>query len=191
MGFPTQLRDTITAWVERRLTSLTSKTFTKKFTQAQFPMCPRPTQWGINKTYVSCKEQSILLILLWNIRWLLWSTYCGYILVVPFCYTRIFIFRKFYKHPGSDKHQEDNLRQRRRRNVVSFSCNMAIWGVEALATCVVSEETPKCIIIMILSQSHLSRSWPVAALSRITPPAAWWPLPTSPSLVECRPVSTF
>lgn len=75
------------------------------------------------------------------IRWLLWSTYCGYILVVPFCYIRIFIYRKFYKHPGSEKHQEDNLRQRRRRNVVSFSCNMAIWAVEALATCVVSEKT--------------------------------------------------
>ena len=137
------------------------------------------------RTYVSSKA---FLILVWNIRWLLWSTYCGYILVVPFCYTRIFIFRKFYNHPGSDKHQEDNLRQRRRRNVVTFSCNMAIWGVEAAATCVVSEETPQKVLLI---RSHLARSWRVAALLRITPPAAWWPLPTSPSPVECRPVSTF
>ena len=70
---------------------------------------------------------------------MLWSIYCGYILVVPFCYIRIFIYRKFYKFPGSGNH-EDELRRRRRRNVVSFSCNMAIWLVEAVCTCVVSHE---------------------------------------------------
>ena len=72
--------------------------------------------------------------LLSQIRWLLWFLYCCYILTVPFCYIRIFVWRKFQKFPGSGKFQEEEILRRRKRNVVTFSYNMIIWLVEAICT---------------------------------------------------------
>ena len=181
MDFPTQQRDTTTAWGERRLTSLISETFTKKFTQDQFPMSPRPTQWGIELT-CSAKHSWFLCEILGGC--------CGPPIVATFLSCP-------FATQGSSFFESSTI------ILGQTNTKRITWGNDDRGTLWHSRvtwpsggwrlqppvwwDTQKVLLIT----SHLARSCLVAALSRITPPAAWSPLPTSPSPAECRPVSTF
>ena len=70
-------------------------------------------------------------------RIMLQSVYLLYIFVVPFCYTRIYIFRRNHIKPGSGKRHQERVEIQRRRNHVTFSYNMIIWIIEATCTIIV------------------------------------------------------
>ena len=59
-----------------------------------------------------------------NIRWLIFSLFYSYIVIVPLCYTRIYKLRKAMKKMGND------FEKRQKRNVVTFRYNMFIWAAE-------------------------------------------------------------
>ena len=71
------------------------------------------------------------------LRNLMMVSYCLYICIVPFCYTRVYIFRKNHVKPGAGKNHEEQVKVRRRRNHVTFSSNMAVWLIEAFSTIIV------------------------------------------------------
>ena len=60
----------------------------------------------------------------YNVRWLIFSLFYSYIVIVPLCYTRIYKFRKAMKKIGND------FEKRQKRNVVTFRYNMFIWAAE-------------------------------------------------------------
>ena len=57
-------------------------------------------------------------------RWLIFSLFYSYIVIVPLCYTRIYKLRKAMKKMGND------FEKRQKRNVVTFRYNMFIWAAE-------------------------------------------------------------
>ena len=61
---------------------------------------------------------------LYNVRWLIFSLFYSYIVIVPLCYTRIYKLRKAMKKMGND------FEKRQKRNVVTFRYNMFIWAAE-------------------------------------------------------------
>ena len=63
--------------------------------------------------------------------------YSLYLLVVPFCYIRIFLFRKSHVMPGHGKHHEEQVKKRRKRNHVTFTSNMIVWLVEVVSSLMV------------------------------------------------------
>ena len=71
------------------------------------------------------------------LRLLMFVSYTSYILIVPFCYTRIYIFRKNHVMPGQGKHHEEQVKRRRKRNNVTYVSNMMVWCVEAFSTILV------------------------------------------------------
>ena len=66
-------------------------------------------------------------------------SYGIYISIIPYCYTRIYIFRKNLVMPGNGKKHEEQVKMRRRRNHVTFTSNMAVWLIEAFTTVGVSK----------------------------------------------------
>ena len=58
------------------------------------------------------------------LRWLIFSLFYSYIVIVPLCYTRIYKLRKAMKKMGND------FEKRQKRNVVTFRYNMFIWAAE-------------------------------------------------------------
>ena len=64
--------------------------------------------------------------------------YFAYIIVVPYCYLRIYLFRRKHKMPGEpSKAQQAVLDQRRKRNHVTFLSNMIIWLIETICSVIV------------------------------------------------------
>ena len=61
---------------------------------------------------------------LYDVRWLIFSLFYSYIVIVPLCYTRIYKLRKAMKKMGND------FEKRQKRNVVTFRYNMFIWAAE-------------------------------------------------------------
>ena len=61
---------------------------------------------------------------LYDVRWLIFSLFYSYIVIVPLCYTRIYKLRKAMKKMGND------FEKRQKRNVVTFKYNMFIWAAE-------------------------------------------------------------
>ena len=64
----------------------------------------------------------------------MYVSYFSYIFVVPYFYTKIYIFRKNHVMPGQGKHHEEQVKKRRKRNNVTYTANMSVWMVEVLAT---------------------------------------------------------
>ena len=58
--------------------------------------------------------------------------YCIYLFIVPFAYIRIYRFRKKCHENGKDKSYQ------KKRNIVSFGYNMAVWLAEGVAMTFVS-----------------------------------------------------
>ena len=67
----------------------------------------------------------------------MWGSYSSYIIIVPFCYTKIFIFRRNHVMPGQGKHHEEQVKKRRKRNNVTYGSNMSVWVVEATSSVLV------------------------------------------------------
>ena len=70
-------------------------------------------------------------------RILLTIIYTLYIFVVPFCYIRVYIFRRNHVSPGTGKSHQDRVEHQRKRNHVTFSYNMVIWLIEVVSTIIV------------------------------------------------------
>ena len=57
-----------------------------------------------------------------------------FIIIVPYCYVKIYYFRKNLKIPGSNK---DAMDRNKKRNIVTFTYNMLVWIIEALSAAIV------------------------------------------------------
>ena len=64
--------------------------------------------------------------------------YFAYMIIVPYCYIRIFIFRRNHVRPGDGKVHQEKVEQRKRRNHVTFTCNMIVWLIQATCSLLVS-----------------------------------------------------
>ena len=121
-------------------------------------------------------------------RWLMAGFYLSFLIIVPFCYVKIYRYRQNLKVPGSGQRNAEVIKFRRSRNIVTFSYNITIWSVEAVSTCIV-------ILRYIIpnypcnSLSH-SRLWCAEFWSRITSGAASSRLATSPWPAASPPGST-
>ena len=76
----------------------------------------------------------------WNLfifRWLVYTLYFSFIIIVPFCYIKIFKHRKNLTIPGSGQTQKEMTKFRKSRNIVTFSYNITIWILETLAVILV------------------------------------------------------
>ena len=72
-------------------------------------------------------------------RWLLGILYNSFIIIVPYCYVKIYYFRKNLKTPGTRTGSVDkDMEKRKKRNIVTFSYNMLVWIIEALFAVIVS-----------------------------------------------------
>ena len=71
---------------------------------------------------------------MYNVRWLIFSLFYSYIVIVPLCYTRIYKFRKAMKKMGND------FEKRQKRNVVTFRYNMFIWAAELASVSVYNSQ---------------------------------------------------
>ena len=58
-----------------------------------------------------------------------------FIIVVPYCYVKIYYFRKNLKIPGNNKDAME--RNNKKRNIVTFTYNMLVWIIEALSAVIV------------------------------------------------------
>lgn len=59
--------------------------------------------------------------------------YNSFIFIVPYCYIKIYRYRKNLTIPGSGQRQKDLIKFRKLRNIVTFSYNITIWIVETLS----------------------------------------------------------
>ena len=73
---------------------------------------------------VATKFSKFAILLVPVCRWLIFSLFYSYIVIVPLCYTRIYKLRKAMKKMGND------FEKRQKRNVVTFRYNMFIWAAE-------------------------------------------------------------
>ena len=64
---------------------------------------------------------------------LIYTLYFSFIIIVPFCYIKIFWYRKNLTVPGSGKTQRELTKMRKSRNIVTFFYNITIWSVETLS----------------------------------------------------------
>ena len=78
--------------------------------------------------------QSLVSILF---RWLIFAFYFSYIIIVPYCYIKIYQYRKNLTAPGCGQGHKELTKLRKARNIVTFSYNITIWGLEALSTLLV------------------------------------------------------
>ena len=124
-------KDMWSVWEEKRSMSLTSMISMSKNPLGPSPIFPSLHSQGWFHSI------GFIVALNFKFRLLMYLSYSLYIFIVPFCYTRIFIFRKNHVMPGSGKHHEEQVKQRRKRNNVTYSSNMLVWLVEALSTSVV------------------------------------------------------
>ena len=70
-------------------------------------------------------------------RWLVYTLYFSFIVIVPFCYIKIFQYRKNLTIPGSGQTQKEMTKFRKSRNIVTFSYNITIWIFETLSAILV------------------------------------------------------
>ena len=70
-------------------------------------------------------------------RWLVYTLYFSFIVIVPFCYIKIFQYRKNLTIPGSGQTQKEMTKFRKSRNIVTFSYNITIWILETLSAILV------------------------------------------------------
>ena len=68
------------------------------------------------------------------IRWIHWILFYSYMLIVPYCYVRIFLYRHKKVKPGtaSSVGKKDEI-HRKHRNFVTFKYNISIWLMEIFA----------------------------------------------------------
>ena len=66
-------------------------------------------------------------------RWISNLLYFSYIIIVPFCYLKIYRYRRTQVVPGCGPSQERLQENRRQRNVVTFGYNMTTWLAETTA----------------------------------------------------------
>ena len=59
-------------------------------------------------------------------------------LVVPYCYIRIFLFRKRHRPAGLT---ETNWAARRKTNMMMFTNNMTVWLIEFASVFIVSQSS--------------------------------------------------
>ena len=64
--------------------------------------------------------------------------YLAFMIIVPFCYVKIYLYRRNLIVPGLGKRTAEVTKFRRSRNIVTFSYNITIWSVEAVSTFIVS-----------------------------------------------------
>ena len=57
----------------------------------------------------------------------------SYMLIVPYCYVRIFIYRHMRVKPGSAGAGNKDELHRKHRNFVTFKYNISIWLMEIFA----------------------------------------------------------
>lgn len=60
--------------------------------------------------------------------------YNFFIVIVPYCYVKIYYFCKNLKIPAMDNNL---VQKRKKRNIVTFSYNMLVWIIEALFAVIV------------------------------------------------------
>ena len=67
-------------------------------------------------------------------RWLHWILNYSYMIIVPYCYIRIFLFRKNRVAPGEKTMvvKREEIRKRK-RNAVTFKYNISIWILETFS----------------------------------------------------------
>ena len=69
-----------------------------------------------------------------TIRWLHWMLNYSYMIIVPYCYIKIFLFRKNRVTPGEKTavgKKED--KRKKKRNVVTFKINISIFILETFS----------------------------------------------------------
>ena len=66
-------------------------------------------------------------------RWILNLLYYTYIIILPYCYIKIYTFRKKMVVPGIGPSQKKIQKKRKQKNIVTFSYNMTIWLTETLS----------------------------------------------------------
>ena len=63
--------------------------------------------------------------------------YLSFIIIVPFCYIKIYRYRRNLVVPGLGQRTAETTKFRKSRNIVTFSYNITIWIVEAVSTFIV------------------------------------------------------
>ena len=127
--------DTVSVWEERR-TSVSMWTISmKKSTLDPSQTSPWHVPTSKQLQFVSFAHSSI--ILRYFHRWLMAGFYLSFIIIVPFCYVKIYRYRKILIVPGSGQRNAEMTKFRKSRNIVTFSYNITIWSVEAVSAFVV------------------------------------------------------
>ena len=125
------------AWGKWKTTSFTSTTSMKKPQLDLWPTFLGPTHTGLN--WLGKLLRDWILKYLAFCRWLLGILYNSFIIIVPYCYVKIYYFRKNLKTPGTRTGSVDkDMEKRKKRNIVTFSYNMLVWIIEALFAVIVS-----------------------------------------------------
>ena len=129
LNVQTQSSDTTPVWAERKITIIIWRISMKSLPQDQYKISlfQVPTSmyfywywWIINNRFI--------------FRWLVYTLYFSYIIIVPFCYIKIFRYRKNLTIPGSGQTQKEMTKFRKSRNIVTFSYNITIWILETLSS---------------------------------------------------------
>ena len=133
-NIPTQSSDIASAWEERRTSVLISAISMKKSTLdlSQISLWHVPTS-----IFISSKVCFILLKYLLPFRWLMAIFYLSFIIIVPFCYIKIYRYRRNLIVPGFGQRTAETTKFRKSRNIVTFAYNITIWIVEAVSTFIV------------------------------------------------------
>ena len=133
-NIPTPSSGTVSAWGERRISVLISKISIKKSSMD-------PSQifhWHVpTSNSMSSKVCFFLVKYFVLFRWLMAVFYLSFLIIVPFCYIKIFRYRRNQIVPGVGQRIAEATKFRKSRNIVTFSYNITIWSVEAVSTFIV------------------------------------------------------